>query len=289
MKIAFLIQCHKKPKQINLLLETLEHENNFFFVHVDAKSSIKSEIRNNKNVFILDKCINVKWGQISQVQATLLLFNMVVKTGIFFDYVWLISGEDFPIKSIEFIHNYLKSNHGINFISVYPENKKYHKRNEIYFPLWSISLNLLPRIIRRLWIALSGGYGNTFQFFKRNNLTNRKFFFGSSWFTINHDCMCFILKTIESEPEIMKFYKNTLCPDESFFQTIIMNSHYRDTVKENLVYTDWTNCKNHPRNLDESDFDNLKNTSKLMARKFDNIEILKSLKQYAVWENSNRY
>ena len=276
MKIAFLIQCHKKPEQVNFLLETLQHRNNFFFVHVDAKSSIKSDIRNGKNIFILDESIDVKWGRISQVQATLLLLNMAVKTGEYYDYVWLISGEDFPVKSNEYIHEYLESNRGCNFISLFPEEKKYYKRNDIYFPLWSISLNLFPRIIRRLWVALSGGYKGTFPFFKRNNLTNRKFFFGSQWFTINYECMCFILKTVETEPRIMEFYRNTLCPDESFFQTIIMNSHYKDTVKENLVYTDWTNCKNHPRNLDESDFQNLKDTPKLIARKFDNIEIIKS-------------
>jgi len=278
MKIAWLIQCHKSPEQINLLLETLEHENDHFFVHIDAKSPIKSEIRNGKNVFILGECIDVKWGQISQVQATLLLFNMVANTGEHYDYIWLISGEDFPVKSNGYIHKYLESNCGYNFISLFPEEKKYDKRNDIYFPLWSISLNLFPRIIRRLWVALSGGYGSTFPFLKRKNLTHIKFFFGSQWFTISHDCMCFILKTVQEEPEIIKFYRNTLCPDESFFQTIIMNSHYKDTVKENLVYTDWTNCKNHPRNLNESDFKNLKDTSKLIARKFNNIETVKSLK-----------
>jgi len=279
MKIAWLILCHKKPEQINFLLETLEHENNFFFVHVDAKSSIKGEIKTGKNIFILDECIDDKWAQISHVQATLLLFNMVAKTGEYYDYVWLVSGEDFPVKSNEHIHKYLESHKGYNFISLYPKGK-YDKRNAIYFPLWSISLNLFPRIIRRLWVALSGGYGGTFPFFKRKNLTNRKFFFGSAWFTINYDCMCFILRTVETEPEIMKFYRNTFCPDESFFQTIIMNSHYKDTVKENLLYTDWTNSKNHPRNLDESDFENLRNTPKLVARKFNKIEIIKSLKTF---------
>jgi hypothetical protein len=279
MKIAWLIQCHKKPEQINLLLKTLNHENNYFFIHVDAKSSIKNKIKNGKNIFILDESIDVKWGQISQVQATILLFNMVVKTGEYYDYVWLISGEDFPVKSIEYIHKYLEKNIGYNFISVYHDRKNWHKRNEIYFPLWTISLNLFPRIIRRLWVAFSGDYGGTFPFLKRKNLTGRKIFFGSQWFTINYECMCFILKTVETEPRIMEFYRNTLCPDESFFQTIIMNSHYKDTVKDNLAYTDWTNCKNHPRSLNESDFNKLKETQKLMARKFDKIEILKSLKE----------
>ena len=38
MKVAFLMQCHKNPEQINLLLEALNHPMVDVFVHVDKKS-----------------------------------------------------------------------------------------------------------------------------------------------------------------------------------------------------------------------------------------------------------
>ena len=44
MKIAFLMQCHKNPEQINLLLNALKHPQVDIFVHVDAKNK---SIRNN--------------------------------------------------------------------------------------------------------------------------------------------------------------------------------------------------------------------------------------------------
>ena len=37
MKIAILIQCHKNPKQINLLLERLNHPQIDCYVHIDKK------------------------------------------------------------------------------------------------------------------------------------------------------------------------------------------------------------------------------------------------------------
>lgn len=281
MKIAYCIQCHKESGQINYLLDTLDDENNYFFIHVDKKKNfLRKEIKKNKRVFILDECIDVKWGQISQTQATLLLFNAIKKTGMYFDYIWLISGQCFPIKPNEYIHEYLKSNNGCNFISISSENRKLYKRNEIYFPLWTISNNYFQRIIRYLWVFISGGYRYTFPFFQRKNVIHRIYFFGSSWFTITYDCMCFILTTIETEPAILKFYRNTFCPDESLFHTIIMNSCYVGTIRKNLVYTDWANCKNHPKTLDVSDFQNLINTPKLVARKFINLEIIKKYEAY---------
>ena len=45
MKVAFLMQCHKNPEQINLLLEALNHPMVDVFVHVDKKSqAIKDKI-----------------------------------------------------------------------------------------------------------------------------------------------------------------------------------------------------------------------------------------------------
>ena len=45
MKIAFLMQCHKNPEQINLLLKALKHPQVDVYVHVDSKSeSIREDI-----------------------------------------------------------------------------------------------------------------------------------------------------------------------------------------------------------------------------------------------------
>lgn len=46
MKQAVLIQCHKKPKQVNLLLNALNDPDLEFFIHVDKKKYIST--RNQK-------------------------------------------------------------------------------------------------------------------------------------------------------------------------------------------------------------------------------------------------
>ena len=84
MKIAFLMQCHKNPEQINLLLKALKHPQVDVFVHVDSKSeNIRDDIAKDEGIYLLSKreCIDVQWAQFSQVKATLNLLNAAISRG----------------------------------------------------------------------------------------------------------------------------------------------------------------------------------------------------------------
>lgn len=112
MKIAILIQCHKNPKQINLLLERLNHPDIDCYLHIDKKADFTDKIIHRENVFVLpdEQRVSVEWAQISQVTATLNLLNTAV-AGIrgSYDYYWLISGQDWPLRSADKIVKFLKN------------------------------------------------------------------------------------------------------------------------------------------------------------------------------------
>ena len=80
MRIAILIQCHKNPKQINLLLERLNHPDIDCYLHIDKKADFADKIIHRENVFVLpdEQRVSVEWAQISQVTATLNLLNTAV-------------------------------------------------------------------------------------------------------------------------------------------------------------------------------------------------------------------
>lgn len=88
MKVAVLCQCHKNAAQVNRLIKALQFEEVFdFYVRVDKKSSIENLISTANNVFVLpyEMRVNVLWGDISQVEATLNLIRATHKkqSGIF--------------------------------------------------------------------------------------------------------------------------------------------------------------------------------------------------------------
>ena len=48
MKIAILILCHKNPKQINLLLDKLNHQDIDCYLHIDKKADFTDKIIHRK-------------------------------------------------------------------------------------------------------------------------------------------------------------------------------------------------------------------------------------------------
>jgi len=68
----------------------------------------------------------------------------------------------------------------------------------------------------------------------------------------------------------VKFFNHVQFPDEFFFQTLVMNSEYSDTIiNDNLRYIDFSDRKAHPGLLTTRDLNKLLTTEKLFARKFD--------------------
>ena len=65
------------------------------------------------------------------------------------------------------------------------------------------------------------------------------------------------------------FFATCSTPDESFFHTLVMNSPYVEGVKDYLHYIDWSEDKNSPKTLTIEDLEKIRDSGKLMARKFD--------------------
>ena len=56
-----------------------------------------------------------------------------------------------------------------------------------------------------------------------------------------------------------------------------MNSPYKNKRQDYLHYIDWSFGENSPKNLDMSDIDSMMKSGKLMARKFEDEDVIKSI------------
>ena len=77
MKMAIAIQCHTNSEQINRLINYFQDDYIDIYIHVDKKSNIVSELDIKKNVYLIENRVDVKWGQFSQVEATLNIFKEI--------------------------------------------------------------------------------------------------------------------------------------------------------------------------------------------------------------------
>lgn len=128
------------------------------------------------------------------------------------------------------------------------------------------------KIIKNIWIYGTGGWNHTFPIIKRKLKDNFKYYFGSQWWCLNEIMVEWILNYLDNHPEYIKLFQHSLCPDECFFQTLVMNSPCVDNVKPYLHYVKWEAGTSSPKTLTVIDYEGLKKTEKMLARKFD-IEI----------------
>lgn len=282
MKIAYIISAHKGSEQLKLLLKYLNDKNTDIYIHIDLKSEtlyrdIKDSIGGNDNIYLVEDRIDVNWSGFTQVKATLNSMIKIKNSGEKYDYISYISGQDFPIKNNLYIKEFLERNKGKEFI-------EYSKLGEVdLFRLKKYNFFRESKKIRKKYMRVLDNIFRRLQKLtpNRNNFNNISLYHGSSWFTITEVCMYYILNYIQSNPQYIKDFEYTLCPDEHFFQMIILNSKFKkNVVNNNLRYIDWRRPANSPRVLDITDFDKLKKSDKLIARKFDldyDKEIINSL------------
>lgn len=277
-KQAILIQCHKNPEQVNMLLDALQHPDVDIFVHVDKKSDIGSQLKTSSQIHILpDKYrVDVQWATFSQVRATLNLLRYASHHGEY-EHYWLCSGQDYPIQPIDDIVQFLHSKPDTNFIQIWDSKNSIgggtennlDKRTAIYFPTFVLGNSTAKRIAKRVIVELTGGWNRTFSIFRRKAPDNVKFYSGSSWICLSGELEGWIENYLKAHPEYARFYRNVNCPDENFFQTLLMNSPYKYKREDYLHYVDWSKGGNSPKTLTIDDYEKISGSDKLMARKFD--------------------
>lgn len=277
MKIAHLIVIHENPSQLKRLIQRLTHPDADFYIHVDLKTDIKPflYLQSKKVKFIVNR-VNVQWGAYSMVQATVNSFEEILKSDGNYDYINLLSGQDYPLKSTEIIHSFFKNNPHKAFMhtlsvehewqEAIPRLTKYHLSNYTFFGKYTLEkwLNfLLPsRKMPNNLIAVGR----------------------SQWFSISSHHAQYIVTYLHENKHVKKFFELTWGSDEFVFQTILFNSIYqKDMVNDNLRYIDWSEGKASPKTFTIHDLPNLLGSDKLFARKFsENIDnsIINELDKY---------
>lgn len=268
MKLAILLLTHKNPEQVQRLIKRLQHPSIKIFLHADKKSEW------DKNIFpseitVVEENVRVYWGDFSPVQATLNGMKSIQQSQYHFDYFILLSGQDYPIKSINTLLYFLEANKGKEFIGHSPLSKEgwskamsryqyYHYRKNKNKIAWFFYTML------RTFMKLTG--------LKRKPPI--PIWGGSQWFTITKNAFDYILSYTEEHPEFISFMKKSNFTDELFFQTLLMNSPYKnDCINDNLRYIDWDaqpgKKVSSPKTLTMADYERLQKSPAFFARKFD--------------------
>src|SRR5665647_1946406 len=106
MKIAYLILAHNNYHHLNRLINALNDSNRVFFIHIDNTLKLPSNLNEFENVVFV-RGPKVYWAGWSTIEAILSLMRTATRIG--FDYYFLLSGADYPIRSNSFLYNQLSA------------------------------------------------------------------------------------------------------------------------------------------------------------------------------------
>ena len=63
-------------------------------------------------------------------------------------------------------------------------------------------------------------------------------YIGNQWMIVSRSFCNFVCRDPEAEA-FKEFYRNTLIPDEGFFQTVMMNARHAQVINDDLRMIDW--------------------------------------------------
>ena len=68
-------------------------------------------------LFVLKQRVDVRWGNLRQIKAEDVRFEEALKHGPY-AYYHLLSGQDLPIKSQDYIHQFFDEHQGMEFVRI---------------------------------------------------------------------------------------------------------------------------------------------------------------------------
>ncbi|RYE19733.1 MAG: hypothetical protein EOP51_19305, partial [Sphingobacteriales bacterium] len=267
MRFALLIITYTSPQQTQRLINKLNNGNFDFYIHVDKKHDINThkDLFNIPNVYFIKNRVDIKWAGYTTQRAAFNGVKEIRASGKEYAFINLLSGQDYPIRSAEYIEAFLKANVGKQLI------KCNHFETEWKEAISRIDRYHLPDV------TVKGKYFvervlNTFV--KRPAPPVKLDFYGSNatFWTLSPECIYYIVDYVESNKKLLRFFQLSWGSDEFVVQTIIMNSTWRnEVVNENYRYVDWSGGGSRPKFLTVNDFDRIMASGAIFARKF-NIE-----------------
>ena len=292
MKICYLIQTHKNPQQICRLVYTIKRlapSAQIIINHDFASSNLENSLfLELSGIKIIPSSVERERGNFSLVKSYLDVVHFLLEQQYDFDWLINLTGQDYPIQPLTEVEKLLgETDHDgfIEYFKVFSNQSPWgiregytryfyqYKTLVKYLPSWQKRALKPIKILNYLqpFLRVNVSYGLTFG---SRTLTPFQAGFdcygGSYLCTLSRKCVEYLLQFVTENPDFLEYYKNVSNPDESFIQTILVNSQLFNLKNDCKRFFDFSHTQDgHPRILSSTDLPALAQSQAHFARKFD--------------------
>lgn len=268
--IAYLLLCHKDPDGIMRQVRELTAAGDSVTIHFDGRAPaeafarLRAAFRDNPRVAFAPRRIRCGWGEWSLVEATLLAARTAVTQFPDATHFYMVSGDCMPIKTAEYAHAFLDAEPAdyVESFDFFSSGwiKTGIREERLHYRHW-----FNERANKRLFyasLALQRRLG-----LGREPPADLDIMIGSQWWCLRRATLEAILAFVDARPDVVRFFRTTWIPDETFFQTLVRHlvpeAEIRARTLTFLMFTDY----GMPVTFYNDHFDLLLGQGYLFARK----------------------
>lgn len=245
-KIAFILLCHKDPDAIVRQAQMLTAAGDYMAIHFDARArpghyrTIKEDLADNPNVTFAARRVKCGWGEWSLVQASLYAVEAAVAAFPRATHFYMVSGDCMAIKSARYAHEFLDA-----------ADVDYIESFDFFDSDWIRTGMKEERLIYRHFFNERNHkwlFYTSFGLQKKLGLSrcipaDIQVQIGSQWWCLRRRTIEWILDFTQRRRDVMRFFRTTWIPDETFFQTLVRHlvpeREIRTRTPTFLMFTDY--------------------------------------------------
>ncbi|KAF7659311.1 hypothetical protein LDENG_00000160 [Lucifuga dentata] len=222
VRVAFVLMVHGRAvRQLKRLIKAIYHRDHYYYIHVDKRSGymhreVLQIAQQYPNIRTTPWRMVTIWGGASLLKAYLhSMQDLISMLEWKWDFFINLSATDFPTRTNDELVAFLSQHRDKNFLKSHGrENARFIKKqglDRLFYEcdnhMWRLGERSIPE-----GLEVSGG---------------------SDWFALTR-------RFDKLVSGLKQFYSYALLPAESFFHTVLGNSHMCDTlVDNNLRVTNW--------------------------------------------------
>ncbi|MBR3710799.1 MAG: hypothetical protein IKM99_07555 [Bacteroidales bacterium] len=264
MKQAILITAYKDIRHLERLVDYFD-EDFEIFIHIDKKCHEDYHVLEKRcGVRIYDQ-YKIAWGDLNHLKAILLLMQEAYKQKDL-EYFHLITGSDYPVKPLSEFKDFCENHRHDNYVEHFPlphpdwgveggmDRIKYYWIRPSYRVKYGWFIYKTIKLQRKL--GINRGFG----FF------DGKLYGGGTYWSVSRKAVGCALDYLENNPAYLHRFRMTSIAEEICLPTIWANlgiSMHNDYKR----FIDWGTDGGNPVVLTEKDYERIKNSEALFARK----------------------
>jgi len=286
MKACYFIQSHKDPEQICRLVQVIKNSSpdSQILINHDFSSSYLdlTTLNNLSGINVIKRKKPARRGDSSILEIYLNAINWLFKHDFDFDWLICLSGQDYPTQPISEIEDFLSKTTYDGFIRYHDllsEESHWNQKNIKRFFAQYICLpestswllkKYSDRIENSTPLIVKWRYSLIGMETKTLFTNDFRCYRGWYWNTLSKACIKYLIDYLSKNPEVLRYYRRTLGPEESLIQTVLVNSERFNLCNDNKRYVDYPKELNGcARVLTAEDYSKITTGDFHFARKLD--------------------